>query len=235
MISPPVSIEVGWKCQKTDKKHEKQHDGTKGFGGMNWHYWDWKISGIRDIKMVSWRPRGSSTQLILLCLLQKVQAMRQTILGAWLPGTYYCSHCGWLWHSQAATQSDSWCAKQFPLGQQVFVHSWTPFSPRPVFSNPPHGWMNGWMDGWTDGWMDGCCVNIGGRGCGGRRSAPLQCNPSINSIWGKHIQWLMGHGQGWLVGLLDIAWDSAWFCAGSRDYLPGEEERWGIKKTGWKW
>ena len=51
-----------------------------------------------------------------------------------------------------------------------------------------------------EGWMDGCCVNKGGRGCGGGRSASPQCEPSIDSIWentglcgfGCLVCWLLG-------------------------------------------
>ena len=59
------------------------------------------------------------------------------------------------------------------------------------------------VDGWMDGWMDGCCVNKGGRGCGGGRSA---------TGWVVLVAWFVGC----LVGLLVwprccvVCWSVGW-------------------------
>ena len=56
------------------------------------------------------------------------------------------------------------------------------------------------MDGWMDGRLDRCCVNKGGRGCGGGRSASPTMRTKYRQHLGKHrvvwfwllVCWLLG-------------------------------------------
>ena len=63
------------------------------------------------------------------------------------------------------------------------------------------------MDGWMDGWMDGCCVNKGGRGCGGGRSAFPAMQTKYRQHLGKTqgcvvlVAWFVGCLVGWMDGL----------------------------------
>ena len=65
--------------------------------------------------------------------------------------------------------------------------------------------VDGWMDGWMDRWMDGCCVNKGGRGCGGGRSANGMGGFDCLACW--LLGWFVGLAAlllGWLVGWLAL-------------------------------
>ena len=62
------------------------------------------------------------------------------------------------------------------------------------------GRLDGWMDGWKEGRMDRRCVNKGGRGCGGGRSAFPAMRTKYRQHLGKHrVVWF------WSLGVL-VAW-----------------------------
>ena len=65
------------------------------------------------------------------------------------------------------------------------------------------------MDGRTDGWMDGCCVDKGGTGCGGGRSA----FPAMQT---KYPQHLGKNRVAWfgLLGLLVACLFDGWMIDG---------------------
>ena len=66
------------------------------------------------------------------------------------------------------------------------------------------GWTDGRTDRRTDGWMDGCCVNKGGRGCRGGRSASPAMQTKYQQHLGKtrsYVVWLLGLLVAGLVGL----------------------------------